>query len=485
MPFVRRPIVLAVLVCAAAGLLAGSSLAYVCHPGVAGTRMLTLRGSVVALDTSATRTSFLVKTKHGSCLRTVWTIPTGAALSSPAACPAPLRNPSSTGPVPSLSVPLPIKPQTVVESGGVAVISARGQGVYAVRLSDGLFGFLGPDGGGFAPRFDALGGVFFHDGESKLALRQGRTVVEHLTRTAVAATIARTARPLVTGGPIRSLSMDGPRVALAVGDTTGRCDRVLYWNVAWNPAQRVSAPSGPTCLVRPQSVEIPSVAIGGFRAEWLVTQNGHSRLIAGSPLCQEWVLGRYGSTGAVSAMAGDGATLAFAATSIGRTRVFVVNGKYRPGAITSGRGRPTLAADGSHVAILWPNGRLELRSRSGVLLGAWQAQPGGAIALQGHELVALRSGRLAVYDAGRLAHTWRVPAHARGIDVQNGVATFAVGSRAVVVDTRTGRTATVGHGAARLTGVQIEGPGLAYAWSAGSRGTARFLTTRQVELALR
>src|SRR5689334_19961540 len=52
-PFVRRPIVLAVLVCAAAGLLAGSSLAYVCHPGVAGTRMLTLRGTVVSLHTSA------------------------------------------------------------------------------------------------------------------------------------------------------------------------------------------------------------------------------------------------------------------------------------------------------------------------------------------------------------------------------------------------------------------------------------------------
>lgn len=274
MPFVRRPIVLAVLVCAAAGLLAGSSLAYVCHPSVAGTRMLTLPGSVVSLHTSATRAGFVVKTRQGSCLRTVWTIATGRALSSPAACPVPLRKPSSTTPVANLGVPLPIRPQTVVESGGVAVISARGQGVYAVRLSDGLFGFLGPDGGGFAPRFDAQGGVLFHDGESKLALRAGRTVVEHLTRAAVAATIARTARPLVTGGPIRSLSMDGPRVALAVGDTGGRCDRVLYWNVAWNPAQRVSAPSGPTCLVRPQGVEIPSVAIGGFRAEWLVTQNG-------------------------------------------------------------------------------------------------------------------------------------------------------------------------------------------------------------------
>jgi hypothetical protein len=35
------------------------------------------------------------------------------------------------------------------------------------------------------------------------------------------------ARPLRTGGAIESLAMDGPRVALAVRDRTGRCDRVL------------------------------------------------------------------------------------------------------------------------------------------------------------------------------------------------------------------------------------------------------------------
>jgi hypothetical protein len=368
-------------------------------------------------------------------------------------------------------------------SGGVALVFSRGHGVYAVRLSDGLFAFLGPDGGGFAPRFDGSGGVIFHDGESKLALRQGRTVVEHLTRSAVAATIARTAKPLVTGGPIRALSMDGPRVALAVGDTTGRCDRVLYWNVAWNPAQRVSAPSGPTCLVRPQGVEIPSVAIGGFRAEWLVTQNGASRLIAGSPLCQEWVLGRYGTTGAVSAMAGDGATLAFAATAGGHTTVSVVDGKYRPVAIATGSGRPTLAADGARVAILWPGGRLELRSRSGTLLGAWHTA-GTTIALEGDELVSLGSRRLEVYDSGRLVHSWRVPTAAHGIDLQNGVAAFAAGSRAMVLDTRTGHAAVVARAPSALIGVQIEEPGLAYAWSTGSRGTARFLTTRQVDRAL-
>ena len=183
------------------------------------------------------------------------------------------------------------------------MLSAKGQGVFAVRLSDGLFGYLGPDGGSFAPVLDQKG-VVFHDGESKAALRNGTTVVEYVPRAAIMRIIARTARPLVTGGPIRSISMDGPRVAVAVGDNQGLCDRVLYWNVAWWPAQRVSSPSGVTCMVRPHGVQITSVAIGGFRAEWLVTQDGRARLIAGSPLCQEWVLGRFARPASVRALAG-------------------------------------------------------------------------------------------------------------------------------------------------------------------------------------
>ena len=99
-------------------------------------------------------------------------------------------------------------------------------------------------------------------------------------------------------------------------------------------------------------------------------------------------------------------------------------------------------------------------------------------------MVTLGSGRLEVYDAARLVHSWRVPASAHGIDLQNGIAAFAAGQRAMVLDTRTGHAAVVARAPAALTGVQIEGPGLAYAWSTGSRGTARFLTTRQVDLAL-
>ena len=233
MPF-RRPIVLATLACAAAGLLAGSSLAYVCHPGVAGTKMLTLRGSVVSLHSTPARASFVVKTAQGSCLRTVWTIATGTSLSSPASCPAPLRKPASTGLVPHLGVPLPARPETIFELGGIAVFAARGQGVFAMRLSDGLFGFLGPNGGAFAPQLTARG-VLFHDGESKLALRQGRTVVEYVSRAAILRTIARTAhrssraarsgRSRWTAREWRSQSATPPAAATASSTGTSRGSR--------------------------------------------------------------------------------------------------------------------------------------------------------------------------------------------------------------------------------------------------------------------
>jgi hypothetical protein len=507
---IRRPVVLASVV--AAGTFAGAAFAYVCHPGVQGTRMLAVRGSVVSVHPRGAAFDLLLKTGSGRCTQLAWSAATGITSSVKLSCSvAPIRLPASSEP-PKLiagpaahrvavvhgmldvygpngkllrALPLPATPTTLASSGGIAVFSARSQGVFAMRLSDGLYGFLGPDGGSFAPRLDAKG-VIFHDGESKAALRKGVTVLEFASRAAIMKMIARTAEPLVTGGPIRSISMDGPRVAVAVGDTKGLCDRVLYWNVAWWPAQRVSSPAGVTCMVRPHGIEIPAVAIGGFRAEWLTTGPGGMRLVAGSPLCQEWVLGRFASPGEVSALGGDGSTLVFAATVRGRTTVFRVNGRYRPVRIASGRGVPRVAVDGARVALLWPNGNVTIRSVEGSLLGTVRAGTARAVALEGNELVALSGGRLVVFDvtSGRRVHSFAVATNARSLDLAGRIAAFASGSRAVVLDTATGRSAVVGRGSTALRGVQIEGPGLAYAWSSGTKGTARFVTTYDLDRAL-
>jgi hypothetical protein len=334
---------------------------------------------------------------------------------------------------------------------------------------DGLYTYLGPDGGSFQALLGPRG-VLFHDGESRRALREGKTILKFVPRRAIMHSIAKTAAPLVVGGPIHSISMDGPRVALSVGDVRSVCDRILYWNVAWRPVQRISARSGPTCRPGHTGVAIGRLAIGGFRTEWLTSERW---LIAGSPLCQEWLVRRGGKVGA---MAGDGRTLAFAA---GRT-VAIVDGHYRPRAIASGPSAPlALSADTRRVAILWPGGSVEVRSLRGRLLATIDVGADARrIAIEGDTLVASGPGRLDLYAISftkRTAH-WLLPAGTTGLAFRFGVAAFSQGRKALVVDTRTGRTATVGRGQTRLVGVELDTAGLAYAYGR----VARFVPTQQI-----
>ncbi len=312
--------------------LAGSALAYVCHPNGKGTLTKTVNGAVSSVVLHG-RTAVYVSKEGGHCARVGWDTTTGAARSVPVSCAefARTRRASSTG-TPSASaggfrltvepgavgrppllqvlgrhgallhtLALPATPRTFVASGGLAVFSAaRGEGLFVVRLIDGLYTYLGPDGGSFQALLGPRG-VLFHDGESRRAVREGKTILKFVPRRAIIHSIAKTAAPLVVGGPIHSISMDGPRVALSVGDVRSVCDRVLYWNVAWRPVQRISAPSGPTCRPGHTGVAIGRLAIGGFRTEWLTSERW---LVAGSPLCQEWLVRRGGKVGA---MAGNGA----------------------------------------------------------------------------------------------------------------------------------------------------------------------------------
>ena len=134
--------------------------------------------------------------------------------------------------------------------GDFAVFSARGGGgLYALRLSDGQVGLLGPNRRLDAPQL-VDDGVFYQDDEFKRDARQGIVRLKFIPTQGISSIIDRAQRPLITSGHIESLAMDGPRVALAVADRAHACDRVLYWNVAWRPVQRISAPNGPTCIPR-------------------------------------------------------------------------------------------------------------------------------------------------------------------------------------------------------------------------------------------
>jgi len=477
--------------------LAGSALAYVCHPLSAGEQMLTLNGTVRSVAVHGSRVDFLVA-RGGRCYRLAWNTASGDRRSRPASsCAAratqtlgrsvPVAVDSRGRPVLRVGVrelPLPAFARSATAYNGIAIVETThpDAGLFAVRLRDGAFTFLAADGRAFAPHVDGRG-VVLHDGESKRALRAGKTVALFVPRRALVRRFAKTTAPLRVSA-IHGFAMDGLRVALTVADPAARCDRVLYWNVAWRPVQRISAPLGPTCLPSGRT-QLGALAVGGFRAEWLARTAGKTRLIAGSPLCQEWVVHRFGAE-RLAAVAADGSTIAYATSGRNSSSVHLVAGNWRGRRVTaSSSAAVALAVDHARVAVLWADGAVELRTITGARLGLLQVGAARAIALDGGQLAVLRGSRLEVYDVNtrRLLRGFDARG-ARGLDLQSGVAAFARGREAVVLDTVTGRTAVVGRARSSLVGVQIEGPGLAYAWTTARSGVARFVTTAQLERAL-
>ena len=252
---------------------------------------------------------------------------------------------------------------------------------------------------------------------------------------------------------------------------------------------RGSAPRrGSPAWCAPAGVQITSVAIGGFRAEWLVTQDGRARLIAGSPLCQEWVLGRFARPASVRALAGDGSTLVFATT---RERPHDRVGGQRSLPARDDRGRIRNPAHrgrrpASCRALAGRDGDASLgdvgqaaRSRSMSARPARSRSRATSSSLWPETASRCSTSRPAsAPTAGR----WQ-QMHARST-CRTGSPRSRPGARRSCSTRQPAARRSSATGPPRLTGVQIEGPGLAFAWSTGSKGTARFLTTRQIDVAL-
>jgi hypothetical protein len=117
-------------------------------------------------------------------------------------------------------------------AAGYAPFTGADGGTYALRLHDGRVAGLGAAVPGDDPQLNARGAVF---AERPTYTSTTRDRLEFVPRSGIESEVRRDARPLRIGGAIRSLAMDGPRVALAVRDRTGRCDRVMYWNVLRAP----------------------------------------------------------------------------------------------------------------------------------------------------------------------------------------------------------------------------------------------------------
>jgi hypothetical protein len=479
---------------------AAPALAYLCHKDPPGTRAIAFRGVVDSYEAHGMHALIHLRTPSG-CRTAVWNAKNGASLvrrdrctaraaaRQLAAAPAQDRAPRLRG------WPLPVRARTVAWRGEFAVFSGVGSGgLYALRLRDGRFGVIGPNRSYDVPQL-VRHGVFYQDDEFKREARRGIVRMKFVSNTGIASIIRRAQQPLTTRGRIAALSMDGPRVALAVANPNARCDRVLYWNVAWRPVQRISAPDGPTCAPRARTA-ISAVAVGGFRAVWLRSSGAEQALVAGSPLCQEWIvrrlsLGPGGDT--VDALAADGSTLAFAITrhereSRGDSTVAVVSNRFRAVDIASGTGPPqTLAVDRSRIAIVRADGVAEIRDAHGALLDTLYLGRVDAVALRGDTLLAVKGTRLDQYllSTGARVRSWHFGATVLGIDVHYGIAVATTAHKVFAINVQSGRRALLGHAPARIVGAQIEAPGVAFAYNRAVRGVARFIPLAMVERELR
>ena len=120
-------------------------------------------------------------------------------------------------------------------------------------------------------------------------------------------------RPIVTRGRISASAMDGQRVAFAVHDPAGLCDRVKFWIPPWHFVAHVTKPSGQTCLPTHAAGGVTNVAIAGNRTVFTTTYGQTTRVLAVSAIaCQEWVVARPAGAAPVTALAGDGNVLTYA-----------------------------------------------------------------------------------------------------------------------------------------------------------------------------
>jgi hypothetical protein len=350
--------------------------------------------------------------------------------------------------------------------------------VYAIDLATGRTALIGLDRAVDRPRISPVGVVFVDD-LYKRDQQAAHQTLKFLPIAAVRSALDRAGTPVATDGRIAALAMDGTRVAVAVRDPAGVCDSVQFWNIPWAYMSRLTDAHSKTCPTGHAQGGITSVALSGVRAEWVTTYGHRSKLLTATIVaCRQRLLAA-SSAGSPSHLAGHGTLLVYSAAS--GTSVVAGTSQRR---LTPTAAR-AVAVDGNRLALLRADGQVELRepatstARSPAQTPTLTIAPTAAreIALQGNQLAVLSATRrLEVYDArsGAHLHTWMLPAGARGLDVQFGIATVSVGHRVEAVRLSTGRTAVVARAPAPVQ-AQIEAGGVAYAYSVGTHGQLRFI----------
>jgi hypothetical protein len=392
--------------------------------------------------------------------------------------------------------PLPDEVSSLAVSHGIAVLATvRHQGLYAVRLSDGRMRIVGLMGWLDHPVVGAAGIVFRDDMYGRRNARQGQSVLQRLTWQDVNRALADESASYSAPGAQPAWAYDGQRVVMAVRDPAVPCDRVHFWNVAWDRRVQLTQLDDHICPAGPGS-HVTALAVGGIRAAWLVQRPGGRQWLISATIvaCEERIVASAPAGNAAATargLVGDGGLVAFSALGApGVQAVFRDRGKTDRSAVAGhalapSTGSVALSADDDRAAALRGNGTIEIRSKFGVLESVVHAPGARAVALRGGNLAVLAGNHLDLYDvaSGTRSHSWRAPATARSVDMQFGVATLAAGRNVYAVQVATGRTALLARAPGRVE-AQIEAPGVVYRYNAAGSGEFRFVPFAKVLRAL-
>jgi len=290
-------------------------------------------------------------------------------------------------------------------------------------------------------------------------------------------------------GAVESLAMDGARVAFDVeGDLPkGRCNRVRVWNVL-NGAMATASGKG-TCAADNSSTGagVRQLAIAGTRLAWIVNVGGNSEsddylYTASLPRPKEKSLAfarRVGIVGGdlagdwIGGLAGNGRVLAVNQWRTGPKNI-VTEGRLRTigtGLHTIANGTDTIVArstDGTKIAVLRPDGSVGLYSSSGSFLRQVTPSSAKEVALGGGYLVVLTKGAsVEIYDAGTgvKIRSTRVARGAGSIDLEGSLLAYRAFRAVHVLRLKTLQDLIVARAGKSVAGVQLEPPGLAYAWT--------------------
>lgn len=383
------------------------------------------------------------------------------------------------------SWPLIDRPARVALFGGIAVLSAaKRDALYALRISDGRIALLGIARAGDRPIIGRDGVVYQGDLSLKaLRVAPNRVTLKLVPLASVERQLSLADRTIQTHWRITAIGMDDRRVAFAVHDPAGRCDVVKFWTPPWHYVARVTHPSAATCLPGHGAGGVTNVAMGGGRLVWTTRYGNRTRVLAASTIgCREWVVARSAPGTPVAALSGDGSVLAYALG--GAVGVIEAESDDWYGEALSQSAVPVsaISVDSDRVATLYRDGTVTVMSEGGALVSRFAAGAARAVALRGDKVVVLRSGHLDVYSAetGLLAHSWRVPANARSVDLHYGIAVIAAGDDVFALNVATGRTARLLHAPGRVA-AQLDSPGAVVQFNAGGHGYLRFIPMSTLE----